>query len=151
MASIVSLFHTSILVCFVLFLVFFSGLGFICPKLLSHVWLFDTPWTAACRASMSFNISWNLLKLLSIESVMLFSLLILCHPLLLPPSVFPRNSLCQWVSFLHQVAKTIAVSASSSVHPKYFQGCFLLRVTGVISLLPKWLSRVFSSSTVKKH
>ena len=58
-------------------------------QLLSHVWLFATPWTAACQASLSFTISWSLLKLMSLESVMTFNHLILCHPLLLLPSIFP--------------------------------------------------------------
>ena len=56
---------------------------------LSHVWLFATPWTSACQASLSFTISWSLLKLMSIESVMPSNHLILCHPLFLPPSIFP--------------------------------------------------------------
>ena len=56
--------------------------------LFSHVQLFETPWTAAHQASLSFTISWSLLKLMSIESVMLFNCLILCCPLLLP-SIFP--------------------------------------------------------------
>ena len=60
---------------------------FVVVKLLSCVQLFVTPWTAACQASQSFTIFWSLLKLLSIESVMLFNRLILCCPLLLP-SVF---------------------------------------------------------------
>ena len=50
--------------------------------------LFVTPWTAACQASLSFTISWSLLKFTSIESVMLSNHLILCRPLLLLPSVF---------------------------------------------------------------
>ena len=54
----------------------------------SHVWLFATPWTAACQASLSFTISQSLLKLLSIESVMPSSHLILCRLLLLLPSIF---------------------------------------------------------------
>ena len=54
----------------------------------SHVRLFPTPWTAACQASMSFTVSWSLLKLISIELVMASNHLILCHPLLLL-SVFP--------------------------------------------------------------
>ena len=58
-------------------------------QLLSHVQLFATPWTAACQASLSFTTFWNLLKLMSIESVMSFNHLILCHPLLLLPSIFP--------------------------------------------------------------
>ena len=52
------------------------------------VWLFVTPWTAAHQVSLSIN-SWSLLKLMSIESVMLSKHLILCHPLLLLPSIFP--------------------------------------------------------------
>ena len=48
-----------------------------------------TPWTAASRASLSFTTSWNLLKLMSIESVMPSNHFILCHPLFLLPSVFP--------------------------------------------------------------
>ena len=56
---------------------------------LSHVWLFAIPWTAAHQASLSITKSRNLLKLMSIESVMPSSYLILCRPLLLPPSIFP--------------------------------------------------------------
>ena len=56
---------------------------------LSCVWLFVTPWTAARQASLSIINSWSLLKLMSIESVMPSSHLILCHPFLLPPSIFP--------------------------------------------------------------
>ena len=56
---------------------------------LSHVRLFATPWTAACQASLSITNSWRLLKLMSITSVMPFNHLILCHPLLLLPSIFP--------------------------------------------------------------
>ena len=48
-----------------------------------------TPWTVAHQASLSFTISWSLLKLMSTDSVMPSNLLILCHPLLLPPSIFP--------------------------------------------------------------
>ena len=56
---------------------------------LSCVQLFATPWTAACQASLSIINSWSLLKLMSIESVMLSNCLILCHPLLLLPSIIP--------------------------------------------------------------
>ena len=55
---------------------------------LSHVWLFATPWIAACQASLSITNSWSLHKLMSIESVMPSNHLILCHSLLLP-SIFP--------------------------------------------------------------
>ena len=56
---------------------------------LSRVWLFVTPWTAASQASLSLTKSWSLLKLMSIKSVMPSNHLILCHPLLLLPSIFP--------------------------------------------------------------
>ena len=56
---------------------------------LSRVQLFATPWTAAHQASLSFTISWSLFKLMSIELVMPSNHLILCHPLLLSPSIFP--------------------------------------------------------------
>ena len=55
---------------------------------LSHVWLFVTPWTATHQASLSFTISWSLLKLRSIDSMMSANHLILCRPLLLLPSIF---------------------------------------------------------------
>ena len=58
-------------------------------QLLSRVCLFVTPWTSAHQASLSFTISWSLLKLMSVESVMLSNHLILCHPLPLLPSIFP--------------------------------------------------------------
>ena len=60
-----------------------------CPKSLSHVRLFATPWTAARQAFLSITNSWSLLKLMSIMSVMSSNHLIFCHPLLLPPSIFP--------------------------------------------------------------
>ena len=58
-------------------------------QLLSHVWLFATPWIAACQASLSITNSQSLLKLMPIESVMPFSHLILCRPLLLLPPIPP--------------------------------------------------------------
>ena len=58
-------------------------------QLLSRVWLFATPWTAARQASLSITNSWSLLKLMSIDSGMPSNHLILCHPLLLLPSIFP--------------------------------------------------------------
>ena len=56
---------------------------------LSCVRLFETPWTVACQASLSVIDSWSLLKLRPIESVMPLNNLILCHPLLLPCSIYP--------------------------------------------------------------
>ena len=69
-------------------------------QLLSHVLLLATPWTAACQASLSFTISRSLLKLMSIESVMLSNHLILCLPL---PSIFPSIR----VFSSHQVDKVL--------------------------------------------
>ena len=58
-------------------------------QMLSHVQLFATPWTAACQASLFITNSWSFLKLMSIESMMPSNHLILCHSLLLLPSIFP--------------------------------------------------------------
>ena len=64
-------------------------LQFVSVQSLFQVRLFVTPWTAACQASLSITNSWSLLKLVTIESVMPSNHLTLCHPLLLPPSIFP--------------------------------------------------------------
>ena len=73
---------------------------------LSYVWLFATPWTAVHQASLSITNSQSLLKLVSIELVMLSNHLILCHPLLLLPSSFPsfrvfsnELALCRWPKY----------------------------------------------------
>ena len=68
---------------------------------LSHVWLFATPWAAACQASLSITNSQSLLKLMSIESVMPSNHLILCRPLLLPPSIIPSIRVFSNESVLH--------------------------------------------------
>ena len=60
-------------------------------QLPSHVQPFVTPWTVAGQAPLSFSIFWSLLKFMSFESVMLSNHLILCHPLLFLPSIFPNN------------------------------------------------------------
>ena len=67
---------------------------------LSHIQLFATPWTAAHQATLSFTISWSLLRLMSIESVMLSSHLVLYRPLLLP-SIFPSIRVFPNESTLH--------------------------------------------------
>ena len=68
---------------------------------LSHVRLFVTPWTAACQASLSITKSWSLLKLVSTETVRPSNHLILYHPLLLPPSIFPSIRVFSNESVLH--------------------------------------------------
>ena len=74
--------------------------------LLSVVRLFVTPWTAALQASLCSTISWSLLKLMRLESMMPSKHLILCHPLLLPPSLFPSIKVFSKES-LHQVDKVL--------------------------------------------
>ena len=74
---------------------------------LSHVQLFAATGTSARQAPLSFTISQSLLKLMSIESRLLSNHLILCHPLLLLPSVFPNIRFFQWVGSSHQVAKVL--------------------------------------------
>ena len=119
---------------------------------LSHVRLFVTPWTAAHQASLSITNSRSLPKPMSIESVMPSNHLILCHPLLLQPSIFPSIRVFSNESALFASGgQTIGVSASASVLPMNIQDWFPLGWTGWISLQSKGLSRVFSSTTVQKH
>ena len=70
-------------------------------QLLSCVWLFATPWTAAHQASLSITNTWSLPKLMSVESVMSSNHLILCRPLLLLPSIFPNIRVFSNESALH--------------------------------------------------
>ena len=72
-----------------LFNLYAESVQFHSVQSLSHIWLFVTPWTATCQASLSITNSQNLLKLMSIASVMPSNHLILCTLLLLPPSIFP--------------------------------------------------------------
>ena len=74
---------------------------YISVQSLSHVRLSVTPWTAACQASLSIANSQNLLKLMSIKLVMPSNHLILCHPLLLPPSIFASTRVFSNESALH--------------------------------------------------
>ena len=83
------------------FTVAFSLLQFSSVQLLSHVWLFATPWIAAHQASLSITNSWSLLKLMSIESAMASSHLILCCPLLLLPPIPPSIKVFSKKSALH--------------------------------------------------
>ena len=116
---------------------------------LSCIWLFVTPWTAAGQDSLSFIISRSLLKLTSVESVMPSSHLVLCRPLLPLPSIFIRVFSTE--SALCIRCQSIGVSALSSVLPMSIQDWFPSGFTGLISLLPKGLSRVLSNTTVQNH
>ena len=120
-------------------------------QLLSHVWLFATPWTTAHQASQSFTISLSFYKLMSIESVMPPNDLILCCPLLLQPSVFPSIRVFPSESALSSGGQTIGVSASALVLPMNTQYWFPLGWAGLISLQSKELSRIFSSTAIQKH
>ena len=119
-------------------------------QLLSHVWLFVNPWTAAHQTSLSITNSQILLKLMSMESVMPSNHFILCYPHLLLPSIIP----------------SIGVFSSESVlrirGPKYWSFSFSIspanEYSRLISFRIDWLdlhawrlSRVFSNTTVQKH
>ena len=80
---------------------------------LSHIQLFATPWTIACQASLPITNSQSLLELISIESVMSSNHLILCHPLLLPPSNFPSIRVFSNESVLHSRWPKYSTSASA--------------------------------------
>ena len=118
---------------------------------LSHVALFATPWTAASQASLSFTVSWNLLKLISIDSMMPSNHLILYCPLLLLSSVFTALGSFLMNQLLASGGQSTGVSASASVLPMNIQDWFPLGLTGLISLLSKGLLRVFSNTTVLMH
>ena len=110
-------------------------------KLLSYVRLFATLWIAAQQPSLSFTISWILLKLMSIELVMASNHLILCHPLLLLPSVFPSIRV-----FSHESALHIR-------WPKYWSFSFSISPSNeysvLISFRMDWLDLLAVQGTLK--
>ena len=112
---------------------------------LSHVQLFATLWTAGCQASLSIINSWRLFKLMSIESVMPSNHLILCHLLLLLPSIFPSIRVFSNESVLCiRWPKIWRFSLLALLLPMNIQDWFPLGLTGLIFLQSKGLSRVFS-------
>ena len=108
---------------------------------LSCVQLFVTPWTAACKASLSFTNFRSVLKLMSIESVMPSNHLILCCPLLLPPSIFPSIRV-----FSNESALRIR-------WPKYWSFSFNIspskEYSGLISFRMEWLDLLAVQGTLK--
>ena len=116
----------------------------------SHVQLFATPGTAAYQASLFFPVSLNLLKSMSIESVMLCNHLILCHPLLFCLLSFPEPCSFPMSWLFTSGGQSIGASALASVLPMNIQGWFPLGLTGLIFLLSNGLSRFFSSNSVWK-
>ena len=120
-------------------------------QLLSRVQLLVTPWMAACQAPLSITNSRSLLKLMSIESVLQSSHLILCHPLLLLPTIPPsirvfsnESTLCmRWPKYS---SFSFSISPSNE-HP----GLISFRKDWLDLLAVRGLSRVFSNTTVQKH
>ena len=119
--------------------------------LLSHVWLFATPWIAACQASLSFTIFQSLLKLMSIEWVMPSNHLILWCPLSSCPQYFPASGSFPMSWLFTSGGQRTGASASASVLSMNIQGWFPLVLTGLISLQSRGLLRVFASTRVWRH
>ena len=125
-----------------------SWFQFSSVQLLSCVQLFATSWTVARQASLSTTNTWNLLKLMSIKSVMPSNHLILCQPLLFLHSIFPSIRVFCNESVLHiRWPKYWSFNISPSVN---IQDWFPLGWTGWISLQSQELSKV-SNTTVQKH
>ena len=110
-------------------------------QLLSRIRLFVTPWTPARQACLSITNSWSLLKLMSIEPVMPSNHLILCRPLLLPPSIFPSIRV-----FLNESVLCIR-------WPKYWSFSFTIspsnEYSGLISFRMDWLDLLAVQGTLK--
>ena len=118
---------------------------------LSHVRIFATPWTSAQQASLSITNSRSPPKLMSIESMMPSNRLILCHPLLLLPSVFPSIRVFSNES-APRIRRPMYWSFSFNTSPSNeHSGRSPLGWTGWIFLQSKGFSRVFSNTTVQKH
>ena len=109
---------------------------------ITRVQLFVIPWTAACQASLSITNSWSLLKLMSIESVIPSNYLILCCPLLLPPSIFPSIR-----GFSNESVLRIR-------WPKYWSFSFNINssneYSGLISFRMDWLDLLAAQGTLKR-
>ena len=120
---------------------FYSVYQFSSVQLLSHVQLFASPWTVARQASLSITNSRSLPKLMSIESVMPSDHLILCHPLLLPPSIFPSIRV-----FSNESALRIR-------WPEYWSFSFSIspsnEYSGLISFRMDWLDLLAVQGTLK--
>ena len=115
--------------------------GFVLVQSLSHVWIFATTWTAACQASLSITISWSLLRLMCIESVMPSNHLILCRPLLFLPSIFPSIRV-----FTNELALHVK-------WPKYWSFSFNIspsnEFSGLISYRTDWFYLLAIQGTLK--
>ena len=119
----------------------YNEILFFLVQSLSRIWLFVPPWTAACQAFLSLTISQSLPKFMSFESVMLSNHLILCHPLLLLPSIFPGITV-----FSNESALRIR-------WPIYWSFSFSIRssneYSGLISFRIDWLGLLAVQGTLK--
>ena len=122
------------------------------PLLFSSVWFSATPWSVACQASLSFIIFWNLVKLMSIESMMPSNHLILCHPLLLLLSIFPSirdfsNELCvhirwpNYCSFSFSISFWSLVKTKVRVSPTFFNWLWEKLHSWIYTPDPYWFTR----------
>ena len=132
------------------------GFNLGCPNVLlssvesiHHVWLFGTPWTVACQASLSITKPWSPSKPTSLSQW--------CHPTISPsvipfsscPQSFSASGSFQMSQLFASGGQSIGASASTSVLPMNIQDWFPLGWTGWISLQAKGLSRVFSNTSLK--
>ena len=110
-------------------------------QLLSHVWLFATPWTAAHEVFLSITNYWSLLRFISIRSVMASNHRIFCLPLLLPPSIFPSTRVFSNESVLYiRWPKHWSFNFSISPSSEY---------SGLISFKMDWLDLLAVQGTLK--
>ena len=118
-----------------------NGIQFSWVQSLSHIQLFANPWTAACQAFLSITNPRSLPKLMSIESVMPSNHLLLCRPLLLPPSIFPNIRVFSYESVLY------------IRWPKYWSFSFNIcpsnEHSGLISFRIDWLDLLAVQGTLK--
>ena len=121
-------------------------------QLLSHVRLFETPWTAAHQASLSVTNSWNLL---TGDAIQPYPLILAIFPSIIPFSSYlqslPASGSFPRSQFFASDGQSIGASASPSVLPMNIQDWFPLGLISLITLQSKGLSRVFSNTTVQKH
>ena len=115
-----------------------SSVQFSSLQWLSHVWLFETPWTAALQASLSITNFWSLLKLTSIKLVMPSNHLILCRPLLCLPSIFPSirvfsNDSVLWIRWSKYWSFSFSIS-----HSNEYSGLISLRMNWLDLLAVQW-------------
>ena len=116
---------------------------FVAIQSLSLVWLFATPWTAACQASLSITNSCSMLKLMPIKSVMPSNHLILCHPLLLLPSIFPSS-------------RVLSIESVLCIRwPKYWSFSYSIspsnEYSGLISFKIDWFDLLAVRGTLKSR